>query len=119
MKIRVSPLSLYVWYNLFYEGFCCLAAYHCADKVNATLPVEAPPTQVEENVPTGQTALAARIQPSQRPLLTLIVAPGSTALSLKRAVPAEPVVDVGAPPHLVIAPAMPPLALVSTVDSPL
>ena len=81
---------------------------HCADKVNATFPVEAPPTQVELKVPEGQTALAARTHPSHRPLLTLIVAPESTALSSKSAVPDEPVVDVGAPPHFVIAPAIPP-----------
>jgi hypothetical protein len=63
--------------------------------------------QVELNVPVGQTALAARTQPSHLPLLMLIVAPDVTALRLKSAVPDEPVVDVGAPPHFVIAPAIP------------
>jgi hypothetical protein len=56
--------------------------------------------QTYEKVPVGQTALAALTQPSQRPLLTLIVAPTVAAFREKRAVPEEPVVDVGAPPHL-------------------
>jgi hypothetical protein len=38
----------------------------------------------------------------------LIVAPAVAALRVNKAVPEEPVVDVGAPPHLVIVPAMPP-----------
>ena len=63
-------------------------------------PVEAPPMQVLEKVPVGQTALAARTQPSHRPLLTLRVAPATVPFSVKRAVPEDPVVEVGAPPHL-------------------
>ncbi len=64
-----------------------------------TLPVEAPPIQVELNVPVGQVALAALTHPSQRPLLTLMVAPEVAASSLNRAVPDEPVVEVGLPPQ--------------------
>jgi hypothetical protein len=73
--------------------------------VKATFPVEAPPIQVELNVPVGQTARAARTHPSHRPLLTLIVAPASVTFNSNSAVPDELVVDVGAPPHLVMAPA--------------
>ena len=40
------------------------------------------------------------MQPSHLPLLTLIVAPEVVGLSENLAVPEEPVVDVGAPPHL-------------------
>lgn len=81
---------------------------YCANNSKATFPVEAPPTQVDVNVPVGHTALAARTHPSHLPLLTLIVAPASTALRLNNAVPDAPEVDVGAPPHFVILPAMPP-----------
>jgi hypothetical protein len=77
---------------------------YCASKVNATFPVEAPPTHVELKVPVGQTARAARTHPSHLPLLTLIVAPASTALSLNSAVPEEPVVDEGDPPQNSIVP---------------
>jgi hypothetical protein len=64
--------------------------------------------QVELNVPVGQTARAARTQPSHLPLLTLIVAPEVTVESEKSAVPDLPVVEVGAPPHFVMVPAIPP-----------
>jgi hypothetical protein len=64
--------------------------------------------QVDVKSPVGHTALAALTHPSHLPLLTFIVAPATTALSLNNAVPDDPVVDVGAPPHLVIAPAIPP-----------
>jgi len=64
-----------------------------------TLPVEAPPIQVELNVPVGQVALAALTHPSQRPLLTLMVAPEVAASSLNSAVPDEPVVEAGLPPQ--------------------
>jgi hypothetical protein len=77
---------------------------YCASKVNATFPVEAPPTHVELKVPVGQTARAARTHPSHLPLLTLIVAPASTVLSLNSAVPEEPVVDEGDPPQNSIVP---------------
>jgi hypothetical protein len=77
---------------------------YCASKVNATFPVEAPPTHVELKVPVGQTARAARTHPSHLPLLILIVAPASTALSLNSAVPEEPVVDEGDPPQNSIVP---------------
>lgn len=59
--------------------------------------------QVEPKIPVGQTARAARTQPSHLPLLTLIVAPEETALSEKSAVPELPVVAVGEPPHFVMA----------------
>lgn len=94
--------------NLFWQHTWFDVQYHWADNSNATFPVEAPPTQVDLNVPVGQTARAARTQPSHLPLLMLIVAPAVTALRLKRAFPEEPVVEAGAPPHFVIAPAMPP-----------
>lgn len=84
---------------------------HRALKVNATSPDDAPPTQTLLNSPTGHTALAALTQPSHLPLLTLIVAPLSVASSVNSADPLEPLVDVGAPPHFVIAPAMPPQML--------
>jgi hypothetical protein len=56
-----------------------------------------------EGLSVGHTARAARTQPSHLPLLTLIIAPPSVAFNSKSAVPNEPVVDVGAPPHFVIA----------------
>jgi hypothetical protein len=61
--------------------------------------------QVELNVPVGQTARAARTDPSHSLLLTLIVALEVVAFSLKSSVPDGPVVAVGFPLHLVIAPA--------------
>lgn len=64
--------------------------------------------QVLLNSPVGQVALAALIQPSHRPLLTLSVAPETVGVSLKRAVPELPVVEVGFPLHFVMAPAIPP-----------
>jgi hypothetical protein len=57
---------------------------HCALKVNATFPVEAPPTHVLLKLHVGHNALAALTQPSQRPLLTLIVAAASVAFSSKK-----------------------------------
>jgi hypothetical protein len=68
--------------------------------------------QVELNVPVGQTARAARTHPSHRPLLMLIAAPASVTFNSNSTIPGEPLVDVGAPPHLVIAPAA---FMVSTV----
>jgi hypothetical protein len=82
--------------------------YYWDVKLKFTLPVLAPPIHVLVNSPVGQVALAARIQPSQRPLETLIVAPATVVESLKRAVPELPVVEVGLPLHFVMAPAMPP-----------
>lgn len=83
-------------------------AGYCAVRENATFPVDAPPMHVDVKSPVGHTALAALTHPSHLPLLTLIVAPEVTAFSLNSAVPDDPVVDVGAPPHFVMAPAMPP-----------
>ena len=77
-------------------------------RVKATLPVDAPPTQVPVMLPVGQTARAARMQPSHRPLEMLMVAPCSTALSENLALPEVPSVEAGAPPHFWIEPAMPP-----------
>ena len=77
-----------------------------AASVKATLPLEAPPMQVELKLPVGHTARAARTQPSHLPLLTLIVAPETVVLSVKSAVPDEPVVEVGLPPHFVMVPAL-------------
>ncbi|KAG9246584.1 hypothetical protein BJ878DRAFT_540147 [Calycina marina] len=71
-------------------------------------PVLAPPTQVLENVPVGHTALTALMHLYHRPLLTLRVAPLVGGLSVKSAVPVSAVVDVGAPPHLVMTPAISP-----------
>ncbi len=76
--------------------------------MKATLPVDAPPTQVLEKLPVGHTARAARTHPSHRPLETLMVAPLSTALRLNLAVPDWPVVVAGLPPHFSMVPAIPP-----------
>jgi hypothetical protein len=76
--------------------------------VNWKLPTVAPPMQVEVRLPVGHTALAARTQPSQRPLETLSVAPDVKVLRTNSAVPDVPVVVAGEPPHFVIAPAIPP-----------
>lgn len=81
---------------------------HGLSSVKVTSPVLAPPAHVAFILPVGQTALAARTHCSHRPLEMLIVAPLSTALSENCADPDFPVVDVGAPPHFVMAPAMPP-----------
>ena len=88
-----------------------MSGYYCADNDKATFPVDAPPTHVELKVPVGHTALAVLTQPSHLPLLTLIVAPDVTALSWKSAVPELPSVELGAPSHFVIAPAIPPQIL--------
>lgn len=77
-------------------------------KTKSTFPELAPPTHVAFRLPVGQTALAARTHCSHRPLDMLIVAPVSVGFSANLAVPDCPVVDVGAPPHLVMAPAIPP-----------
>lgn len=45
----------------------------------------------------GQAACAARMQPSNRPLLTLMVAPLFTGVKSKVALPEAPVVLVGLP----------------------
>lgn len=54
--------------------------------------------------PVGQVALAALIQPSHRPLETLMVDPPSVASRVNFAVPEAPVVEEGEPLHFVIAP---------------
>lgn len=71
-------------------------------------PFEAPPAQVADKLPVGQTARAARMHCSQRPLETLMVPPLVAVLTVNLAVPDTPVVLGGAPPHFVILPAMPP-----------
>jgi hypothetical protein len=55
-----------------------------------------------------QTALAALIHPSQRPLVMIIVVPAVSTSKSRRAVPEIPEVLVGWPPHCWMAPAMPP-----------
>lgn len=60
------------------------------------------------NVPLGQTACAALIQPSHLPLLTLMVAPLVTGVSVSFEVPDAPTVLVGLPPQDSIVPDMPP-----------
>jgi hypothetical protein len=82
--------------------------HYRAFNVKSTFPVVAPPIHVLEKLPVGQTALAALTHPSHRPLLTLIFASAVAAFKVNSAVPEEPVVEIGAPPHFVIAPAMPP-----------
>lgn len=64
--------------------------------------------QVLVNVPVGQTACAALIQPSHLPLLTLMVAPSVTGVSVSFEVPDAPTVLVGLPPQNSIVPEMPP-----------
>ena len=68
----------------------------------------APPIHVLEKLPVGHVNCAAFTQRSHLPLLTLIVAPASVALRVKRDVPDRPVVDTGLPPHFWMVPAMPP-----------
>lgn len=79
--------------------------------MNCTSPLLAPPKHVAVKLPVGHTALAARTHLSHLPLEMLMVAPSWTASSSNFAEPAWPVVLVGAPPHLVISPAMPPQML--------
>jgi len=66
---------------------------------------------VAERLPVGHTALAARTHCSHRPFEMLSVAPLWTGVSSNLAEPDWPVVLVGAPPHLVMDPAMPPQML--------
>jgi hypothetical protein len=98
---QARPANNCIIQSFFPDGYCAV-------RENATFPVDAPPMQVDVKSPVGHTARAALTHPSHLPLLTLIVAPASTALSLNNAVPDDPVVDVGEPPHFVMAPAMPP-----------
>jgi hypothetical protein len=93
------------WVHLHLHHAMHFSSYQFADDENAAFRVEAPSMQAHLNVQVGQTAQAARTQPSHRPLLTLMVLPAWVAFNSKGAVPDEPVVDVGAPPHFVIAPA--------------
>lgn len=86
-----------VWYRQLVEPVSFHPLIYCALRVKSTFPVLAPPMQVLLKEPVGHTAIAARTQPSHRPLLTLIVAPVSAADRLKSALPDEPVVDSGAP----------------------
>ena len=81
---------------------------HGLASVKATLPVVAPPTQVPDTLPVGQTPRAARTHCSQRPLEMLMVAPASVVFRVNNAVPDFPVVVAGLPPHLVMLPAIPP-----------
>lgn len=78
-------------------------------KLNLTSPPGlAPPTHVELKLPVGHVNCAALTHLSHLPLLISIVAPACAASSVNFDVPDVPVVDAGAPPHFVIAPAMPP-----------
>jgi len=83
---------------------------YTATKVNATLPVVAPPIHVLVKPPVGQTAVAALTHPSHLPFETLIVAPleASVAVSVNLAVPDWPTVVEGLPPQNSMVPAMPP-----------
>ena len=56
----------------------------------------------------------ARTHPSQRPLLTLIIAPAFVAFNSKSVVPDDLVVDVDRSPQLVI---VPDALIISTVPS--
>ncbi|RYP54304.1 hypothetical protein DL768_000878 [Monosporascus sp. mg162] len=59
-------------------------------------------------LPMGQTARAALTHCSQRPLVTLMMAPLDAAFSENRAHPDSPTMLSKAPSHRVTAPAMPP-----------
>ncbi len=59
-------------------------------RMKATLPLVAPPTQVPDMLPVGQTARAARTHCSQRPFEMLIVAPALVVFSENEAVPDLP-----------------------------
>jgi hypothetical protein len=72
------------------------------------LPDVVPPTQVLVKVPVGQTALAARTQPSHRPFETFRVAPALSGVKVNLDVPEAPTVVLGFPPQNSIFPAIPP-----------
>lgn len=82
-------------------------AHDGESRVKSTLPNVAPPVHVPLMLPVGQIALAARTQPSQRPLEMLMVASVAVARRVNSAVPERPTVLWGEPPHFVMVPAMP------------
>lgn len=60
---------------------------------NSTSPLLAPPRHTLLRLPVGHTARAALTHPSHRPLVTVTLAPGSTARSTNTALPARPTVS--------------------------
>lgn len=82
---------------------------YCFVNSKSVSPVEDPNGHVAVYAcPPGHTASADLMHCSHRPLEMLIVAPATAGLSVNLASPDWPVVEVGLPWHLVMAPEIPP-----------